>query len=124
VQVVGPDGNLWWNKIERQIRADPYDINYDLSILSRRVQELNYMKKHVMKKMRPPWFEFKVIDSLDDVRHYDAGEMSFSNTSELADIADRTTSDTASFVVRGEIDTFDDIVSSTMYDPRTTVESM
>jgi hypothetical protein len=80
------------------------------------------MVSHVMKKMRPPYFNFKVVDSLGDVREYDAGDMSYSNASELADIADRTAAWTLSFTVRGEIDTFDGICSPSMTDPYYSVQ--
>lgn len=118
VEITLPDGRVGYSKYDTQLRADPYDIQYDLTLFARRKQELNLMLAYVMKIMRPPWFEFKVIDSLGDVRHYDAGEMSFSNTSELADLADRTQSQTVSFVVRAEVDTFDDVSSPAMTDPR------
>lgn len=116
------DGEQGYTKYVTQVRADPYDVSFDLMVYARRRQELNIMVKHVMSVMRPPWFSFKIIDSLNDVRHYDAGDMSFSNASELADIADRTKTWTVSFTVRGEIDTFDDVVSSAMIDPRSDVQ--
>lgn len=122
VQITLPDGRIGYTKYETQLRGDPYDIQYDLTIYGRLRQEMILMLSHVMKKMRIPWFEFKVIDSLGDVRHYDAGEMSFSNTSELADIADRTQSETVSFLVHAEIDTFDEKVSPAMIYPRPRVE--
>jgi hypothetical protein len=121
-EIVLPDGRVGYTKYETQLRADPYDIQYDLNIYGRLRQEMVLMLNHVMRKMRPPWFEFKVIDSLGDVRHYDAGEMSFSSTSELADIADRTQSMTVSFLVRAEIDTFEETVSPAMLYPRPRVE--
>lgn len=122
-KIVLANGMVGWSAYVEQLRGDPYDITYDLTIHGRRAMELNRMLKFVMVKMRPPWFCFKVIDSLGDVRYYDAGEMSFSNTSELADIADRTQSSTVSFTVRAEIDTWEDVPYSSMYDPRLRVQS-
>ena len=121
-KIVLPDGRVGYSKYETQLRGDPFDIQYDLTVYGRLRQEMVLMLAHVMKVMRAPWFEFKVIDSLGDVRHYDAGEMSFSNTSELADIADRTQSETVSFLVHAEIDTFDEKVSPAMIYPRPRVE--
>ena len=121
IPITLPTGETGWSKYETQRRGDPYDISYDLNIYARRGQVKNLMIGYVMRVMRIPWFEFKVIDSIGDVRYYDAGEISISNTSELADIADRTQSYTFSFTVRAEIDTFDDAVSTAMVDPRTTV---
>lgn len=113
------DGRIiGYTRYDEQVRADPYDMSYDLTINARRMQENVMMVKHVMEKMRPPWFNLKVIDSLGDVREYDAGEVSYSNSSELADIADRVAAWTFSFTVRADIDTYDDICSPSMTDPR------
>jgi len=117
-----PDGSVGYTRYETQVRGDPYDITYDLNIWARRKQEVNVMLGYVQRKFRIPWFAFKVVDSLGDVRYYDAGEMSFSNTSELADIAERYQSYTVSFTARAEIDTLDDIASPAMIDPRTTIQ--
>lgn len=123
IPIYGDNGIIiGYNKYEEQIRPDPYDIGFDLMIYARRKQELNRMVSHVMKKMRPPYFNFKVVDSLGDVREYDAGDMSYSSASELADIADRTAAWTLSFTVRGEIDTFDGICSPSMTDPYYSVQ--
>lgn len=123
-KIILPDGREGWSKYETQFRGDPYDMTYDLSIYARRKMELNYMVQYVMKMMKPPWFAFKVIDSLGDVRHYDAGEMTFSNTSELADIANRTQSWVVTFTVRGEIDTFETEESPAMLVPTTRIRHM
>lgn len=108
------NGTVGYDRYETQVRADPYDISYDMMVYARRRQELNLMISYFMKKMRIPWFVFKVIDSLGDVRHYDAGEMSFSDQSELADVADRMMLWTVSFIVRGEIDTFGEVENYAM----------
>lgn len=123
-KIVLPDGRVGWSKYEIQRRGDPYNISYDLLILARRRHELGLMLGYVMERMRIPWFSFKVIDSLGDVRHYDAGDMGYSNSSELADIADRTQSEMMSFTVNAEIDTFNDIASPAMVDPRFTISSV
>jgi len=115
---------IGYTKYETQLRGDPYDITYDMILYARRKQELNEMIMWVMRITRPPWFVFKVIDSLGDVRQYDAGEVSFSNTSELADIADRTQSWTISFTVRAEIDTYDDIEMVAMTEPQTSAKPL
>ncbi len=61
-----------------------------------------------MEDFIPPWFVFKVVDSLGDVRHYDARDVSISNVSELVDIADRMVGYTISFTARAEIDIYDE----------------
>lgn len=108
-------------KYDTQLRGEPLDFTYDVTIYARRKQELNIMRLWAAKIMKRPWFVFKVIDSLGDVREYDAGEVSASNTSELADIAERTASVTKSFTVRGEVDIYDDIEAVAMTDPRSSV---
>ncbi len=103
-----PDGREGYDRYANQFRATPFDITYDVVIAARRQQESVWMLEWALRHFIPPWFTFRVIDSLGDVRNYDAGEMSFSDTSELADIADRTVGWTISFTVRGEIDIHDD----------------
>jgi hypothetical protein len=103
---------------ELQVRADCYDMAFDLNVYTRRRQELNYLKLALMKIMKIPMFNFEVVDSLGDVRYYDAKEISWANTAELADIADRSTSETVSFTVEGEIDVFDPIEMPTVQDVR------
>ena len=115
---------IGYSKYEEQVRPDPYDVSYDLLIYSSRKQDLNCMSRYAIRKMKPPWFNFKIIDSIGDVREYDAGEVSISNASELTDIADRTASWIMSFQVRTEVDTFDDICSPSMTDPRPSVQKM
>lgn len=117
------DEIVGYSSYVNQVRADQYDFSFDLNIYARRGASSNLLVGHVMNRFRPPWFSFKVIDSIGDVREYDAGDVSYSNMSELADIADRTVAWTCSFTARVEIDTFDDIASPAMYDPRVSLQS-
>jgi len=107
-EVVLSNGQKGYDRYVQQFRANPFDITYDVVLAARRQQESVWMLQYALRHFIPPWFSFKVIDSLGDVRFYDAGEMSFSDTSELADIADRTVGWTISFTVRAEIDIYDD----------------
>jgi hypothetical protein len=102
-----PDGRVGYDRYEKQWRATQFDMTYDCMVNARRQQELVLMLTYALRHFIPPWFIFKVIDSLGDVREYDAGEMSISNVSELNDIADRTVAWSISFTVRGEIDLHD-----------------
>jgi hypothetical protein len=113
-EVVLSDGRKGWTKYENQFRANPMDFSYDLIIAARRKNELNLMKMYAFRHFIPPCPIFKVVDSLGEVRQYDAVEMSYSDTSELADIADRMISCTISFTVRGEIDLYDERVYPAM----------
>jgi hypothetical protein len=106
-KIVLENGRVGYDRYDNQWRATPFDITYDCVIYARRQQESVMMLMYALRHFIPPWFIFKVVDSLGDVREYDAGEMSISNTSELADIADRTVGWTIAFTVRGEIDLHD-----------------
>ncbi|MFA4971301.1 MAG: hypothetical protein WC683_01725 [bacterium] len=104
-----PDGTVGYDRYENQWRGTPMDLAYDLQVMARRRQEAHLILHYVLRRCLPPWFIFRVIDSLGDVREYDAGEISVSETSELADIADRTAAWTISFTVRAEIDLHDPV---------------
>lgn len=104
-----PDGSIGYSRYENQWRASQFDISYDVQVMGRRRQETNLMLHYALRHFLIPGFIFKVIDSLGDVREYDALEVSVSETSELADIADRTVAWTISFTVRGEIDLHDTV---------------
>ena len=99
-----PDGRVGYDRYDNQWRATQFDMAYDCIVNARRQQESLIMLQYALKHFIPPWFVFKVVDSLGDVREYDAGEMSVSNQSELADIADRTIAWGITFTVRGEVD--------------------
>jgi hypothetical protein len=103
-EIILPDGQVGYDKYENQWRATQVDIQYDCMVLARRRQEALLMIRYALRRFIPPWFIFKVVDSKSDVRQYDAGDVTISNTSELADIAERTVSYTISFTVRAEID--------------------
>lgn len=119
-KVILSDGTVGYTSYENQWRATQFDMTYDCRVLARRKQEVVLMLRYALRHFIPPWFIFKVVDSKGDVREYDAGEMSISNTSELADIADRTTGWTISFTVRGEIDLHDERVYPAMLEPSVT----
>jgi hypothetical protein len=108
-EIVLPDGRRGYDRYENQWRGTPFDISYDVQIMARRQQESNLMLQYVLRHFLAPSFIFKVVDSLGDVREYDAVDISVSETSELADIADRTVGWTISFTVRAEIDLHDTV---------------
>jgi len=120
VEIILPDGTKGYDKYKNQWRATQFDITYDCMVLARRKQEALLMLFYALRHFIPPWFIFKVVDSKGDVREYDAGEMTISNTSELADIAERTVSYTISFTVRAEVDIHDDRVFAAMVEPHVT----
>lgn len=112
-----PDGQQGYARYEKQWRDTPFNISYDCTMMARRKQETNYMLQYALRKFIPPWFVFKVIDSIGDLREYDAGDMSISNVSELTDIAERLSGWTISFTVWGEISIHDDIEEPAMISP-------
>lgn len=117
-EITLPDGTKGYDRYENQWRATPFDISYDCTLMTRRKQEANLVLMYALRRFIPPWFIFKVIDNLGDVREYDAGDMSISNVSELVDIAERMAGWTISFTVRGEIDIHDDHEEPAMIDPQ------
>jgi len=120
VKITLPDGTVGYDKYDNQWRATQFDMTYECMVLGRRRQETLLMLHYALRHFIPPWFIFKVVDSKSDVREYDAGEVSISNTSELADIAERTVSYSISFTVRAEIDLHDDRVFHAMVEPSVT----
>ena len=110
IKITLDDGTVGYSKYDNQWRATPFDITYECLVLARRRQEALLMLHYALRHFIPPWFIFKVVDSMGDVREYDAGELTISNTSELADIAERTVSYSISFTVRAEVDIHDDRV--------------
>lgn len=108
-EIILSDGTKGYDKYENQWRGSQFDISYDVQVLARRQEESNRMLMYALRCFMIPGFVFKVIDSLGDVREYDAVDVSVSETSELADIADRTVGWTISFTVRAEIDLHDPV---------------
>ena len=93
-----------WSKYETRWLPLPFDVGYEVVLYARLQKDGLAMFQHAICKMRPPWFTLCVVDSLESVREYDAGPLSISNVSELADIEDRTIGWSFSFDVRAEID--------------------
>lgn len=120
-RIVLKDGRVGYDRYVNQWRATPYDITYEVTIMARRRQVANMILLYVQRKTIPPSFVFKLIDSIGDVREYDAVDISISNTAELMDIAERVAGWTVSFTVRGEIDLHDDREYAAVTDIRTDV---
>lgn len=103
-KIVLPSGKEGYDKYRQQWRPVPFAFSYDLMVMARLRNESMLMLTYALRNIRPPGFVFRVVDSKGDVREYDAGEVEVSNTSELADIADRTIAWTISFTAYGEVD--------------------
>ena len=93
-----------YSKYVSKWNAHPFNIGYDVKVLGRTQAEGQMMLIDALKIFRPPFFTFGLLDSHGDLREYDAGEVSISETSELADVGDRSVGWTISFEVRGELD--------------------
>lgn len=114
IQITLPDGTIGYNKYDNQWRANPFDIQYDCMLMARRTQDMYLMLQYALRHFIPPWFIFKIVDSKGSVREYDAGDLSFSNITDLIDIAERMVGYSISFTVRGEIDIHDDMEETAM----------
>jgi len=86
-----------WNPI-------PWDIAYEVQVLARLQLDAVPLLNCILQRVRPPWFSVAVLDDQNCKRLYDAGDISISDVSELADIADRTIGWNISFTVRAELD--------------------
>lgn len=101
------DGRVGYTAYENQWRALPLDFPYDVQYYARDREDSTLLMMHLLGKFRPPLWGIKVVDSLTNVREYDAVELRMSGASELADIDDRKISMNFSFTVRGELDVED-----------------
>ena len=93
-----------WSKYNVQNWPIPFDVGYEVLLYARLQKDGLAMLQHALCRLRAPWFTVNVVDSVDCTRGYDAGPVSISNLSELADIEDRTIGYSFSFDVRAEID--------------------
>ena len=84
--------------------AVPFNIGYDVQIMARTQGDGLKMLMSALKVFRAPFFTTRVTDSIGDVRGYDTGEVTMSESSELSDIVNRMISWTVTFEVRGELD--------------------
>lgn len=116
------DGTVGYTEYENQWRATPFDISYECNVIARRQQDSALMLTYALRHFLPPSFIFRIIDSLGDVREYDAVDVSVTNASELIDIAERVIAWSVSFVVRGEVDLHDSREFPAMLEPRITYE--
>tara|TARA_Y100000310_G_C20683507_1_gene817530 strand:+ start:2114 stop:2824 length:711 start_codon:yes stop_codon:yes gene_type:complete len=106
IVVTRPDGSTinGYDAYAEKLISTPMNIGYDVQVLARTQSDFLMIFQTLMMTMRPPFFTFGAIDTGNCLRHYDAGPVSLSDTSELSSIGDRTISSTISFEVQGEID--------------------
>lgn len=98
-------GKSGYDRYENQWTPTPYRIPYEIFVAARLERESQLMLKHILRYFRQPYATILTYDSLGERRDYDAGPITVSRTSELADIADRIASHTVSFEVWAELDT-------------------
>ena len=122
VKVTLEDGTVGYTRYENQWRATPFDISYECNVIARRQQDSSLMLMYALHHFLPPSFTFRIVDSLGDVREYDAVDVSLTNSSELVDIADRVVAWSVGFVVRGEVDLHDSREDPAMLERRITYE--
>lgn len=106
ITITKPDGSTitGYDKYAEKAVSTPFNIGYDVQIMARTQSDFLMIFQTLMMTMRPPFFTFGAIDSLGELRLYDAGAVSVSDSSEITSIVDRTISATVSFEVQGEID--------------------
>ena len=105
-EITRPDGTKiqGFDKYALKENSTPMNIGYDVQIYSRTQYDFLNIFQLIMMYMRPPFFTFGATDTGNCVRHYDAGPVTITDSSELSEVGDRTISSTISFEVQGEID--------------------
>ena len=86
--------------------AFPYDINYDINVLSLNRNTNLKMRHYIRQKIPPKDVVLKVIDSINTERLYEIYEVSEGDISELLDATGRIIAFTYSMRVEGELDVF------------------
>ncbi len=108
------DGKTRYNQVEQSPQAWPYDITYTIAVYSKYEYEAQTLLRHMMMKF-PPRCHVSIVDSLGDVRTYDAFvDSDISDLSEIVDISDRVKSYSLSLKVEAEIDLVAPIVNNTV----------
>lgn len=102
-QVVGPNGQLMPNRVEKKWWTYPFEIVYDIQLRARQRVDADRMFRHVGARL---WAYGQVflVDSEGDERGYYAFVDSNDALSELADVADRLQGHIISLRVEGELD--------------------
>ena len=106
IVVTKPNGETvqGFDKYAEKTSSTPMNISYDVQIMSRTQGDFLNIFQSLMMSMRPPFFTFGAVDSLGELRLYDAGPVQISEASEITSVVDRSISSTISFEVQGEID--------------------
>lgn len=102
-----------WDMLESVPAAFPFDFSYSIGIYSRYRWAADKILRRVIRKIRP-YFTLSVLDSLGDLREYQATSSDISDVSELTDVADRVVGFMLSPTVQGELDEYDPEVVKTI----------
>jgi hypothetical protein len=98
-----------FDRMEVLAQAWPYDIMYQISVRARyrgapgQRNQVNALFGHIMRKF-PPYGKINVVDSVGDLRGYEAFNESVSNIDVVADVQDRTMGMQITIRVEGELD--------------------
>lgn len=90
-------------------QAIPYDIMYQISVRARfrgapgNRNQVNALFGHVMRVF-PPYSKIDVVDSIGDLRGYEAFNEGISNIDVIAEVQDRTLGMALTIRVEGELD--------------------
>ena len=106
-----------YSQYVEQWRGSPVRIPYEVLLVARTTREMHLMTKQIMKICFPPFFSVCVIDSKNEERYYDAGEVRMGAVNDLVDIMRRKVGFTISFDVLGELDLVGGYVKSALTSP-------
>lgn len=106
-----PSGSVarGFDRMEILPQAIPYDIMYQISVRARfrgapgNRNQVNALFGHVMRVF-PPYSKIDVVDSIGDLRGYEAFNEGISNIDVIAEVQDRTLGMALTIRVEGELD--------------------
>jgi hypothetical protein len=113
-----------YDRVEQLQQATPYDISYTIKILARHRGEVgnrdqvNAILFHC-QRIYPPYGKVNVIDSVGDLRTYEAFQEGIANLDNIAEVADRKLGFALTLRVEGELDLHDPITIPTVTHPLT-----
>ena len=114
ISVTLPDGRIitGYDRVEIVAQAIPYDITYTISVKARfrgapgQRNQVNGIFGHVLR-MYPPYGKINVVDSIGDVRGYEAFNEGISNLDNIVEVQDRVLGFAVTVRVEAELDSKD-----------------
>ncbi len=121
-----PNGKVvnGYDRVEIVAQAIPFDLTYTISVKARyrgapgQRNSVNAIFGHVLR-MYPPYGKINVVDSIGDLRSYEAFNEGISNLDNVVEVQDRTLGFAITVRVEGELDLKDPQTSQTVRHPLT-----